>query len=130
MSLFNIINIYILKQILRDESQIGNFAKEIKLQPFKLKQIFFEIFKNQNIDIDQMTTLSKDLREELKSKFEPISIKLENVIEDQQTTKFAFKTNDGRIIESVIIYHRQKEQHVKDNKPKLNRITLCISSQV
>jgi len=130
MSLFNFINIYILKQILRDESQIGIFAKEIKLQPFKLKQIFFEIFKNQNIDIDQMTTLSKDLREELKSRFEPISIKLENVIEDQQTTKFAFKTNDGRIIESVIIYHRQKEQHVKDNKPKLNRITLCISSQV
>lgn len=119
-----------MNPVLRDEIEINKFAKEIKLQPFKLKQIFFEVFKNQNIEIDQMTTLSKDLREELKIKFEPLSIKLDNVIEDQQTTKFAFKTHDWRIIESVIIYHRQKEQHVKDNKPKLNRITLCISSQV
>ena len=71
-----------MKALLRDEIEINKFAREIKLQPFKLKQIFFEIFKNQNIEIDQMTTLSKELREELKIKFEPLSIKLENVIED------------------------------------------------
>jgi adenine C2-methylase RlmN of 23S rRNA A2503 and tRNA A37 len=71
-----------LKALLRDKIEINKFAKEIKLQPFKVKQIFFEIFKNQNIDIDQMTTISKDLREELKSSFEAISIKLENVVED------------------------------------------------
>ena len=119
-----------MKNLLRDEIEINKFAKEIKLQPFKVKQIFFEIFKNQNIEIDDMTTLSKDLREELKSKFEPLSLKLKDVVEDWQTTKFAFETHDGKIIESVIIYHRQKEAHVQDNKPKLNRITLCISSQV
>lgn len=119
-----------MNPVLRDEIEINKFTKEVKLQPFKLKQIFFEIFKNQNIDIDQMTTLSKDLREQLKKKFDSLSIKMKDMLEDWQTTKFAFETKDWKIIESVIIYHWQKEQHVKDNRPKLNRITLCISSQV
>jgi 23S rRNA (adenine2503-C2)-methyltransferase len=119
-----------VKSLLFDEIEIGKFTKEIKLQPFKVKQIFFEIFKNQNIDIDQMTTLSKDLRNQLKSRFDVLSLKLKNIVQDWQTTKFGFETHDGKIIESVIIYHRQKPQHIKNNKPKLNRITLCISSQV
>jgi len=34
------------------------------------------------------------------------------------------------MIEAVIIYHRQNEKYVKNNIKKLNRITLCISSQV
>ncbi|HBB04731.1 TPA: hypothetical protein DCZ39_07750 [Patescibacteria group bacterium] len=34
------------------------------------------------------------------------------------------------MIEAVIIYHRQDEKHNKNNEEKLNRITLCISSQV
>ena len=82
MYIFNIIKYINLNPVLRDEIEINKFAKEMKLQPFKVKQIFFEIFKNQNIEIDQMTTISKDLREELKNRFEPISIKLDNVVED------------------------------------------------
>lgn len=34
------------------------------------------------------------------------------------------------MIEAVILYHRQDEKYNKNNKEKLNRITLCISSQV
>jgi len=34
------------------------------------------------------------------------------------------------MIEAVILYHRQSPKYVKNNTPKLNRITLCISSQV
>ncbi|MEI8009054.1 MAG: hypothetical protein WCI00_06880 [bacterium] len=34
------------------------------------------------------------------------------------------------MIETVIIYHRQDEKYVKNDKAKLNRITLCLSSQV
>ncbi|MEI7557958.1 MAG: hypothetical protein WCJ45_03910 [bacterium] len=34
------------------------------------------------------------------------------------------------LIEAVILYHRQDDKYIKNNKPKLNRITLCISSQV
>jgi len=34
------------------------------------------------------------------------------------------------MIEAVIIYHRQDEKYNKNDTKKLNRITLCISSQV
>jgi len=71
-----------MKNLLFDEIEVNKFAKEIKLQPFKVKQIFFEIFKNQNIDIDQMTTLSKELREGLKTKFDILSLKVKDLVED------------------------------------------------
>ena len=34
------------------------------------------------------------------------------------------------MIEAVIIFHRQDEKYNKNHEEKLNRITLCISSQV
>lgn len=34
------------------------------------------------------------------------------------------------MIEAVILYHRQDEKYNKNDEEKLNRITLCISSQV
>ncbi len=89
-----------------------------------------EVYKNQNINYDDMTTLPKDLRESLKLTFDVLPLQLNSVIESDDTTKFSFKTQDGHIIETVIMYHRKKEQHLKDGKPKLNRLTLCVSSQI
>lgn len=77
-----------------------------------------------------MTTLSKELRTDLATKFRPISLKVEKILEDKQTTKIAFSTHDGHLIESVIIYHWQDEKYAKTDDAKLNRITLCVSSQV
>jgi 23S rRNA (adenine2503-C2)-methyltransferase len=119
-----------MKHVLFDDQAIANYAKEKKVQPFKVKQIFYEMYKNQNIDFDDMTTISKDMRAELAEKFKPISLEVDQIKEDKQTTKIWFKTHDGHLIESVIIYHRQPAKHVKNDKPKINRITLCISSQV
>ncbi len=77
-----------------------------------------------------MTTLSKDLREDLDKKFSVVTLKADKILEDENTTKIWFQTQDGLMIEAVIIYHRQNEKYVKNNIKKLNRITLCISSQV
>lgn len=119
-----------MKPVLFDDEAIAHYAKEKKIQPFKVKQIFYEIYKNQNIDLNDMTTISKEMRIELAEQFAPISLEATMIKEDHQTTKIWFTTHDGHLIESVIIYHRQPAQHVKNNKPKINRITLCISSQV
>jgi 23S rRNA (adenine2503-C2)-methyltransferase len=119
-----------MKQVLFDDQALTNYAKERKIQPFKIKQIFYEMYKNQHIDFDDMTTLSKEMRAELAQDFVPISLDATAFKEDKQTTKIWFTTHDGHLIETVIIYHRQPSQHVKNNKPKINRITLCISSQV
>lgn len=119
-----------MKPVLFDDDAIANYVKEKKIQPFKVKQIFYEIYKNQNIEFDDMTTISKELRADLAERFVPISLEASKIKEDKQTTKIWFTTHDGHLIESVIIYHRQPAKHVKNNTPKINRITLCISSQV
>jgi len=116
--------------VLFDDDAIAAYAKANKLQPFKVKQIFYELYNTQNIKREDMTTLSKDLKQDLQANFRVLSLEVDKMLEDKQTTKIAFRTHDGHIIESVIIYHRQPAKHVKDNKPKINRITLCISSQV
>lgn len=118
------------KPTLFNEGKLNERAKEKKLQPFKVKQILFEIYKNQNTEWDTMTTLSKDLRVELQSDFDLLAIELVDVVETHDTTKFAFKTRDGNVIEAILMYHWQNEKYVQQGKPKLNRITLCISSQV
>ena len=116
--------------VIFDDDAVAEYAKEKKIQPFRVKQIFYELYKNQNTKREDMTTLSKDLKQDLQSNFRLLSLEVDKMLEDKQTTKIAFRTHDGHIIESVIIYHRQPAKHVKENKPKINRITLCISSQV
>lgn len=118
------------KPTLFNEGKLNERAKEHKLQPFKVKQIFHEIYKNQNTEWEAMTTLSKDLKTQLESDFQLLAIELVEVVEAPDTTKFAFKTKDGNIIEAILMYHWQNEKYVQNGKAKLNRITLCISSQV
>ena len=76
-----------MKPVVFDDEVIASYAKEKKIQPFKVKQIFYEIYKNQNIDFDDMTTISKEMRAELAEKFKPISLEVDQIKEDKQTTK-------------------------------------------
>ena len=76
-----------MKPVLFDDQAIANYAKEKKIQPFKVKQIFYEIYKNQNIDFNDMTTISKEMRTELAERFVPISLEATMIKEDHQTTK-------------------------------------------
>jgi len=116
--------------VLFDQEKLENRAKEHKIPQFKVKQIFFELFKNQRIEWEEMTTLSNQLKDELKADFSPISLKCMETVEAETTTKFAFQTEDGYTVEAIIMYHWQDEKYIKNNKRKLNRITLCISSQI
>lgn len=65
-----------------DKHAVEVFIKEHKLQPFKMKQIFHELFKNQNYDFAEMTTLSKDLRTDLAESFHVLSLQVEKIIEE------------------------------------------------
>ena len=78
------------------------------VQKFRKKQIFQEIFKNQYIDFSEMTSLSKDLREGLDANFSIVNLALDKVLEDEQTTKFGFLTEDGNVVEAVLMYHFSK----------------------
>lgn len=111
-----------------DSKALEEFRKEHKMQPYKIRQIEQEIFHNATIDFDDMTTLSKDNRSQLKQHFTIVPLTVDRIDECKETSKFLFKTSDGSIVETVLMYHFHKDKQTK--KEKLNRMTLCISSQV
>ena len=69
-----------MQSIFNAES-LEQFRKKHNLQPFRIKQIFHEIFKNSILDFQDMTTLSKDLRDELSKEFEIIPFTLKEMHE-------------------------------------------------
>ena len=128
------------KHSIFDAVAVEAFRKEHNLQPFRMKQIYHEIFKNSVLDFQEMTALAKDLRDNLTAQFEIIPFKLKELHEGEDTTKFLFELPDGNVIESVVMFHfheiiedsdeyKQGFTTLVDGK-KLNRLTVCISSQV
>ncbi|MFZ5341422.1 MAG: hypothetical protein ACOZBL_02460 [Patescibacteria group bacterium] len=83
-----------MKKIILDETLLEEFRKEHKLQPFRIKQIYQEIYVNSNIDFQEMTTLSKDLRTQLDEEFEIIPLIIDKILDSETTTKFSFTTHD------------------------------------
>ena len=113
-----------------DQQATQDFFKNNKIPPFRLKQIYKNIFTNSVIEFDDMTDLPLDLRELLKMNFDIIPFELDQMYENDDSCKFGFKLPDGKIIETVLMFHR----HYRDSKDPstkfLNRLTICISSQV
>ncbi|MFT6734891.1 MAG: 23S rRNA (adenine2503-C2)-methyltransferase [Polaribacter sp.] len=105
-----------LLDLTRDE--MVSFFKEIDEKPFRAPQVFKWLHQFVADDFDQMTNISKSLKEKLKDVCE---IRGPEIITEQLsndgTIKWALKTEDGQAIETVFI-------------PDGERGTLCISSQV
>lgn len=123
-----------------DAEHVERFRKEHDLQPFRIKQIYHEIFKNSVLSFQEMTTLSKDLRDALEKEFTIAPFTVQETQEADTTTKFLFALPDGNVIESIVMFHfhdviEDSDEYKKgfttliDGK-KLNRLTVCISSQV
>jgi 23S rRNA (adenine2503-C2)-methyltransferase len=108
-----------MKKNIFDEQALDEFLSENKIEKFRKKQIFQEIFSNQHIDFNEMTTLSTSLREGLSREFSIVSLELDTLLEDDQTTKFAFRTHDGKIVEAVLMYHfsKVKTEHEEIKNP-------------
>lgn len=131
-----------------DSKTLNSYLKDHKIPAFRAKQIQQAIYKEAILDIDEITTLSKDLRDQLKEDFVINDFVLKEKVEGPETTKFLFELADGKIIETVLMYHwhvkPEYEDEIKQRKilrsrtnhdispetHKLNRITICISSQV
>ncbi len=98
--------------------QLKEYIKEIGESAFRAKQIFKWVHSGIE-NADEMTNISKALREKLSSDFEiylpRVYKKLVSKID--KTVKYLFELSDGNIIESVVMdYHHGK--------------SICISSQV
>ncbi|KYH29936.1 MULTISPECIES: 23S rRNA (adenine(2503)-C(2))-methyltransferase RlmN [Clostridium] len=86
---------------------------------FRAKQIFEWIYKKGIFDFDNMTNISKDIKNKLKDNFyigvpQTVNKYTSNI---DGTQKFLFKYRDGNIIESVIMKYKYGN-------------TICVSTQV
>ena len=99
-------------------AEIATEIELLKLPKFTAKQIADWIYVKRVTKIDEMTNISIRNRDILKKKFEVgVSSPIQTQVSVDGTQKLLFKTNKGKLIESVLI-------------PDDERLTLCISSQV
>ncbi|MFC1504278.1 23S rRNA (adenine(2503)-C(2))-methyltransferase RlmN [Spirochaetota bacterium] len=95
--------------------------KRIDLEKnFRYSQLFSWIYKKQIESFDKMKNMPEELRKRCRAKFEIMTLKEKSVIKSKRTNavKRAFQTEDGHIIESVVM---------RDDEGKTS---LCISSQI
>ncbi|MEW6601636.1 MAG: 23S rRNA (adenine(2503)-C(2))-methyltransferase RlmN [Nitrospirota bacterium] len=108
-----------LKQLSKQE--LFHFMEMSGQKKFRADQISDWIYKRLAVSFDEMTDLSKDFREELKSIAFISSLKLLREQSSQDgSQKFLFELEDGQTIESVLMPGSRGK----------SRFTLCISSQV
>ena len=83
-----------------------NWLIEYGQQKFRAKQIFEWLYQKRVDTIDEMTNLSKDLRQLLKDNF--VMTTLTTVVKQESkdgTIKFLFELQDGYTIETVLMRH-------------------------
>jgi len=98
--------------------ELGPILKEWGFPAFHARQIFAWIYKKGAVDFNQMSDLSRDLRECLKSNFYLFGFTTVSTLRSYDgTTKFLFKLKDASLVEAVTI-------------PEESRVTACLSSQV
>src|SRR5690606_6662008 len=98
--------------------QIKEKLVEMGEQAFRAKQIYEWLWQKSVTDFEQMSNLSKVLRDKLKANFTINYVQVkQSQISSDRTIKSSFVLYDGNIIEGVLI-------------PTPERMTACVSSQV
>ncbi|MDD6620693.1 MAG: 23S rRNA (adenine(2503)-C(2))-methyltransferase RlmN [Eubacteriales bacterium] len=99
--------------------QLNTVLTEMSLPKFRAKQIFQWLHKYGCDSFDDMTNISKDLRERLSESYFISSCAIEDkyVSRLDGTVKYLFRLYDGEYIESVVMKYKYG-------------YTICVSSQV
>lgn len=100
------------------EAQLIDILKEKGEPKFRAKQIYEWLWQKSAHQFDDMSNLSKALRDWLKQEFVINAVSISDMqVSTDRTIKCAMKLADGYVVESVLI-------------PTKTRMTACISSQV
>ncbi len=98
--------------------EITNFCNDNNLQKFRAKQIWEWLYKKRVISFQEMTSLSKQIRDLLNTHFTLNVVKMHKAERSiDKTIKYSFQLHDKLLVEGVLI-------------SSLKRLTACISSQV
>ena len=98
--------------------KLGAELEALGERPFRARQIFSWLHSKYVLDIDEMTDISKALREQLKIKFTLNNIKTVEKFSSMEdnTVKYLFDIGDDIVIESVLMWYSYGN-------------AVCISSQ-
>jgi len=100
------------------QNEIEIFLEELGEKKFRAKQIYEWLWLKPVQQFDDMTNISKELRQKLSDEFTLPGLIVDTVQESEDgTKKTRFKTHDGHFIEGVLI-------------PTSSRFTACVSSQI
>ena len=100
------------------QDQLIDLFISIEEPVFRAKQVYDWLWSKGVIDFDQMSNLSKKIREYLETNFVINAVQIHELqISSDKTIKCAMRLHDNYVVESVLIPHRL-------------RMTACISSQV
>ena len=95
-----------------------NWFLENGEKKFRARQVWEWLWQKSAIDFDEMSNLSKPLREKLKNSFSILPVVVDSSqFSADRTIKSGFKLYDGHLVEGVLI-------------PTTDRMTACVSSQV
>lgn len=102
-----------------DYKELEESIREIGEKAFRAKQIYEWLHVKLVNEFDEMTNLSKSLREQLKEQYEIIHAEVvaKRTSKTDETSKFLFKLHDNRVIESVLMKYKHGN-------------SVCVSSQV
>ncbi len=105
--------------LISEENEVKDWLLQKKEASFRARQILDWLYQKSSVSFQEMSNLSKGLREKLEESFSISTIELYKLSrsKDNETEKFLFKLQDEKLIEAVLIYSGKRR-------------TLCISSQV
>jgi 23S rRNA (adenine2503-C2)-methyltransferase len=101
-----------------DQNQLNDWCDSLGIQPYRAGQIMRWIYSRGADGFDQMTDISKNIRNLLAERFVILPLekkRIENARDGSR--KYLFGLADGNSVETVLI-------------PEKNHYTLCISTQV
>ncbi len=99
--------------------ELTNYINEIGEKKFRTKQLYEWMHIKKVASIDEMTSLSKDLREKLKAECIYTSLKKVDcqISKEDGTRKYLFALADGNVVETVLMRYKFGN-------------SVCVSSQV
>ncbi|MEG0813123.1 MAG: 23S rRNA (adenine(2503)-C(2))-methyltransferase RlmN [Clostridium sp.] len=99
--------------------ELITFLNKLGEKPFRAKQVYKWMHEDLVSSFDDMTNISKDLREKLKAECNLVNLKQAcvKISKIDGTRKYLFELEDGNVIESVLMRYKHGN-------------SVCISSQV
>jgi 23S rRNA (adenine2503-C2)-methyltransferase len=104
--------------------EVVELMAELGEAPYRARQLWRAMYHEIRESFDEMTSLSKSLREKLKERFilSPLERSVYLTSRDETTDKALFKLPDGELIETVLMRY-EPDGHRK------TRRTVCVSTQ-